>query len=95
MTKPKDGLIVVDWQCGARTRSGGFCKAPKVSGKARCRMHGGASGSGGQPGNTNAWKHGFYSRGAMMERKRLAAEIRLIRRALKEMKAMGRDVPST
>ncbi len=29
--------------CGARTRSGGTCKARAVEGRNRCRMHGGAS----------------------------------------------------
>jgi len=33
-------------QCGARTRSGAPGRAPKVAGKNRCRMHGGAAGSG-------------------------------------------------
>jgi hypothetical protein len=33
-------------RCGAKTRSGAPCQAPAVSGKARCRMHGGAAGSG-------------------------------------------------
>ena len=32
-------------QCGARTRSGAPCRAAKVAGKNRCRMHGGAAGS--------------------------------------------------
>lgn len=30
-------------RCGAKTRSGTPCKNPAVSGKARCRMHGGRS----------------------------------------------------
>ena len=47
-------------RCGARTRSGRPCRNPPVTGKARCRMHGGANGSGAQPGNTNALKHGRY-----------------------------------
>ncbi len=46
---------------GARTRSGAACRAPPVAGKARCRKHGGAAGSGGQPGNQNARKDGYYS----------------------------------
>lgn len=47
--------------CGARTRSGCPCKNHPVRGKRRCRMHGGAKGSGGQLGNKNAWKHGLYT----------------------------------
>jgi hypothetical protein len=48
-------------RCGARTRSGGSCQAPAVKGKARCRMHGGAKGSGAPIGNQNAFKHGLYT----------------------------------
>ncbi|MBM3775518.1 MAG: hypothetical protein FJW37_10185, partial [Acidobacteria bacterium] len=33
-------------RCGARTRSGSPCKSPVVTGRNRCRMHGGALGSG-------------------------------------------------
>lgn len=34
-------------------------------------MHGGGAGSGGQPGNRNALKHGAYSAEAMRERRKL------------------------
>ena len=54
-------------RCGARTRSGTPCQAPAVSGKARCRMHGGARGSGAPIGNTNALKHGMYTTAALEE----------------------------
>ena len=33
-------------RCGARTRQGKPCQSPIVKGKRRCRMHGGAPGSG-------------------------------------------------
>ena len=33
-------------RCGAKTRQGGKCTNPPVTGKTRCRMHGGARGSG-------------------------------------------------
>ena len=42
-------------RCGARTCWGPCC-SPAVSGKNRCRMHGGAPGSGAPRGNTNALK---------------------------------------
>jgi hypothetical protein len=32
--------------CGAKTRSGNPCQKPPLQGKARCRLHGGASLSG-------------------------------------------------
>jgi hypothetical protein len=41
-------------RCGARTRSGGPCRSPAVTGRRRCRMHGGAPGSGGPKGPRTA-----------------------------------------
>ena len=48
-------------RCGARTRSGSPCRSPAVAGKNRCRMHGGAKGSGAPRGNKNALKHGAFT----------------------------------
>lgn len=48
-------------RCGAKTRKGTPCQAPAVAGKKRCRMHGGAKGSGAPVGNQNALKHGMYT----------------------------------
>jgi len=48
-------------RCGAQTRSGKKCQSPPVRGKRRCRMHGGAAGSGAPIGNTNALRHGHYT----------------------------------
>ena len=45
--------------------------SPAVRGKKRCRMHGGALGSGAPKGNRNAVKHGLYTRAAIEERKRV------------------------
>ena len=45
-------------RCGARTRSGSPCRSPAVNGKKRCRMHGGAKGSGAPRGNKNALSTG-------------------------------------
>ncbi len=49
-------------RCGAKTRKGTPCQAPAVSGKKRCRMHGGAKGSGAPVGNQNVFKHGMFTR---------------------------------
>ena len=66
-------------RCGATTRGGAPCRAPAVTGKKRCRMHGGAAGSGAPKGNKNALKHGLHTAQA----KALARQIRdLTRRAL-------------
>lgn len=48
-------------RCGARTRKGSPCQSPAVFGKKRCRMHGGAVGSGAPKGNRNALKHGMFT----------------------------------
>lgn len=56
-------------RCNAKTRRGTFCQAPAAHGKGRCRMHGGAKGSGAPRGNKNALKHGFYSKELKQTRK--------------------------
>jgi len=49
-------------RCGAYARTtGNPCRSPAVRGKKRCRMHGGAKGSGGQPGNKNRLTWGHYT----------------------------------
>ncbi len=48
-------------RCGANITPG-QADPPSVHGKRRCRMHGGALGSGGPRGNKNALKHGRYTR---------------------------------
>jgi uncharacterized protein YjcR len=58
-------------RCGARTRSGKPCRAPAVAGKRRCRMHGGALGSGAPAGNKNALRHGRYSKGTIEWEKKM------------------------
>ena len=58
-------------RCGAKTRTGKPCQSPIVRGRKRCRMHGGAKGSGAPPGNQNALKHGLYTRQAKDQRKML------------------------
>ena len=61
-------------RCGARTRQGSPCRSPAVKGRRRCRMHGGATGSGAQAGNRNALKHGRYTR-ELLEFKRSVREL--------------------
>ena len=57
------------FRCGARTRIGNPCRSPAVRGKRRCRMHGGAAGSGAPIGNTNALRHGHYTAEAVAHRR--------------------------
>ena len=72
-------------RCGARTRNGTPCQAPAVNGKARCRMHGGAMGSGAPIGNTNALKHGMYTKTALEERRTLRQFMREMQESLREI----------
>ncbi len=74
-------------RCGARTRAGRPCRAPAVAGKRRCRLHGGAKGSGAQPGNANARRHGFYGAAAKAERRRLRALLRVWGKAAAGLRA--------
>ena len=73
-------------RCGAKTRSGRACRAPTVHGKTRCRMHGGAPGSGPPRGNCNARKHGLFTGDAIAERKQVQALLGEARKLLREMK---------
>ena len=72
-------------RCGAKTRAGTPCRSPAVSGKARCRMHGGAMGSGAPKKNQNALKHGFFTRAAIHERRYLNDLLRECRKTLREI----------
>ena len=64
-------------RCGARTRRGRPCQSPAVAGKARCRTHGAAAGSGAPKGKRNGkYRHGVFTTKAIDERRRLASLIR-------------------
>ncbi|MFG3597731.1 HGGxSTG domain-containing protein [Bradyrhizobium sp. RDI18] len=73
-------------RCGAKTRCGGSCRSPSVNGKKRCRMHGGAQGSGAPRANQNARKHGLFTRDAIAERRQIRALLGDARKLLGEMK---------
>jgi uncharacterized protein YjcR len=72
-------------RCGAKTRRGVACGSPAVRGKKRCRMHGGAQGSGAPTANQNARKHGLFTRRAIEERRQIEALIGEVQKLLKEM----------
>ncbi|HKK22682.1 MAG TPA: HGGxSTG domain-containing protein [Pseudohaliea sp.] len=72
-------------RCGARTRRGTPCQAPAVSGKKRCRMHGGAKGSGAPKGNRNALKHGLHTAEAREMKRRIRALIRRSNEIIEKM----------
>jgi hypothetical protein len=71
-------------RCGAKTRTGDPCKQAAVRGRARCRMHGGAKGSGGPRGDRNGnFKYGLWTRGSVDMRKAGRTKIREIRAFLR------------
>ncbi len=64
--------LVAAPRCGARTRSGKSCRAPAVRGRQRCRMHGGAKGSGAPKGERNGnYKHGHFTQEAIELRRQI------------------------
>ena len=73
-------------RCGARTRTGSPCRQAAVRGRARCRMHGGAKGSGGPSGARNGnFKHGLWTRESKRLRYATRRKLREVRRFLKEL----------
>jgi hypothetical protein len=76
------GTVSQAGRCGAKTRSGAPCKSAPVTGRRRCRMHGGADGSGAPKGERNGnYKHGRYT-----------AEVAAMRRWLREVTHMLRKL---
>ena len=71
-------------RCGAKTRKGTPCQAPAVAGRKRCRMHGGAQGSGAPKGNQNALKHGLYT-----------AEAKALNKHIRQLLREGKKVIET
>ena len=82
----KTRAMLASPRCGAKIRSGGSCRSPAARGKRRCRMHGGAPGSGAPRGNQNARRHGLFTRDAIAERKQIQALLGDARKLLQEMK---------
>jgi uncharacterized protein YjcR len=77
--------MLTSQRCGAKTRSGKSCQSPAVQGKKRCRMHGGAPGSGAPRGNKNAVKHGLYTSEAIAQRRHLSELMRQSRKLVSEI----------
>ncbi|MDX3968983.1 MAG: HGGxSTG domain-containing protein [Bradyrhizobium sp.] len=74
-------------RCGAGTRSGSACRAPALRGKVRCRMHGGATGSGAPWRNQNARKHGAFAQDGIAERRAIRELLGETRKLLAEIKS--------
>ncbi len=71
-------------RCGAKTRAGHPCKQAAVRDRARCRMHGGAKGSGGPRGNRNGnFRHGAYTHEAKTTRGVMRENVREVKALLR------------
>jgi hypothetical protein len=75
-------------RCGAKTKGNGGkpCKCPAIRGKTRCRVHGGARGSGAKFGNTNALKHGETTAEAKAFRQEIKQAINFSKNLISELK---------
>jgi len=72
-------------QCGARTKSGRPCRSPETK-KGRCRLHGGASGSGGPSGERNGqYRHGERTKAAIAEQQKFSALLKMLRAAVEPL----------
>lgn len=80
------GPMLASPRCGAKTRICAACRSPAVYGNKRCRMHGGAQGSGAPRANRNARKHGLFARDVIDERRQIQAVLGEARKMLGEMK---------
>lgn len=73
-------------RCGARTRRGTACQCPAISGKKRCRLHGGLS-LGAPRGERNGnWRHGNYSAECQEHRRAVRSLLRDAARLLEKPK---------
>ena len=72
-------------KCIAKTRRSILCQTLPVKSKKRCRMHGGAKGSGAPKGSQNAFKHGRYTRETIANRKETMMLIRQFKALLREI----------
>jgi hypothetical protein len=64
-------------RCGAKTRKGTSCLNPAVSGRHRCRMHGGKGGAPNGPSNGN-YKHGRYTKENLLSERESAHRFRIL-----------------
>lgn len=71
-------------RCGAKTRRGTPCKSPSVSGRKKCRMHGGTN-KGAPKGNKNAMSHGQTT-------SKVKAVRKAVRHMLKESRKLAQEI---
>ena len=69
-------------RCLARTRRQTLCQSPATQ-HGRCRLHGGAAGTGAPSGERNGmWRHGYYSKHAIEMRRAIRELMRDARQAI-------------
>jgi len=79
-------------RCGAKTRAGRPCRQAAVRDRSRCRMHGGAKGSGGPQGDCNGnFKHGLHTREAKAIRRVMRTKVREIKALIQAAKPRRPD----
>ncbi len=70
-TREPDSLRLTP-RCGAKRRDGMPCQNPRAKSRSRCRLHGGAPGSGAPKGEANGrYSHGLLTQEAIEERNAL------------------------
>ncbi|WP_412754397.1 HGGxSTG domain-containing protein [Legionella donaldsonii] len=74
-------------RCGAKTKhnNGSPCRCPAVRGKSRCRIHGGAKGSGAPKYNHNALKNGLFTNEVQAFRKAIKQAINSSKKLIEEL----------
>lgn len=76
----------IEVKCFAKTRKQTLCQTPPVKGKKRCRMHGGAIGTGAPFNNRNALKHGYYGTDSIQRRRESSQLLKQVKTMLKELR---------
>jgi hypothetical protein len=83
-TAPEPASLKASPRCGAKTRAGHVCQSPAVKSRKRCRMHGGAVGSGAPKGKGNgSYTTGLFTKEMLNERqaiREIVAETRELMR---------------
>ena len=73
-------------RCGARTRDGRLCRNHPIRRRQRCRLHGGAKGTGAPRGNRNAVTHGRATAAELGARRAIMRLIRESKKTLDEVR---------
>lgn len=73
-------------RCGAKNRAGNPCQAAAIRGKKRCRLHGGAAGSGAPSGSANGrYTTGRFTKDAVEFNRKARSWMRQAKRIAREI----------